>query len=212
MFIKASTNIVLALTLTLGSTFAYPAVLTFDEFPVWQSVVPHHYAGLIWKNSSVLDASSVTTTDSGYAVGMVSANNIVYNPLGSLSISAKQNFTFTGAYFTAAWNDGLTLVAEGFNNGVELFNQSFTIDTKSPTFLNFNFVGIDNLVLRSFGGSENPKLVSYGDGTQFVMDNFTFSQQVSNVPLPAAAWLFLSGVVCLGLGRQHSCRQFRLSK
>lgn len=167
------------------------AVLTFDDLGGNQIPIPNGYGGLNWSNMYVLDTS--TFQPSGYVNGVVSGTNVAYNAFANLAIVSQTNFDFNGAYFTAAWNDGLSILAEGKKNGVLLFSQQITVNTNAPTFFGFNFSGIDSLYLSSFGGIDNP--LYGGQGEHFAMDNFTYNNTV--VPVPAAIWLFGSGLMGL---------------
>lgn len=182
-----------------GVNAAQAAVLTFDDIGIGS--IANGYGGLNWSNMSTLDSS--TRIESGYVHGVISGTNVAYNPWENMAVVLSDNdFTFNGAYFTAAWNDGLTVLAQGFKNGVQQYSSSYVIDSLSPTWLSFNFLGINELRLSSFGGSDH----GYGGiGAHFAMDNFTFNENVSAVPVPAAVWLFGSGLMgLLGFNRKRA--------
>ena len=65
---------------------------------------------------------------------------------------------------------------------IRWYSETVVVDITGLTLFDFDFLGIDTLVFTSFGGV-NPGL--NGDGTQFVMDNFTFNE-TKGVPEPAS--------------------------
>lgn len=181
-----------------GVNAAQSAVLTFDD--IGPDSIANGYGGLNWSNMYALDTS--TYTESGYTHGVVSGTNVAYNWFAQMGVVSNNDFTFNGAYFTAAWNDGLTVLAEGFKDGVQQYSLSYVIDTLSPTWLSFNFLNIDELRFSSFGGVDH----GYnGGGANFAMDNFTFNENVNAVPVPAAVWLFGTGLMgLLGFNRKRA--------
>jgi hypothetical protein len=172
-------------------------VLTFEDFieaPPYYHHIGYNYGGLFWGNFAVLDGSNYNQ-ESGYKHGFVSGGNIAYNAMGDRAgIFSHSVFDFTGAYFTGAWNNGLNITVVGSRNGSVLYSESIVVDSYAPSWFELNYMGIDTLNFNSFGGVDAANDGS--SGTQFVMDNFTFNQ-VSEVPVPATAWLFGSGLIGL---------------
>jgi hypothetical protein len=84
----------------------------------------------------------------------------------------------------------------GVKDEIAIYDTTVIVDDDAPTYFNFNYVGIDRLEFNSFGGIDAG---TPGTGTQFAMDNFTYSV----VPIPAAVWLFGSGLGLLGWIRRR---------
>jgi hypothetical protein len=178
-----------ALVVVAGA--AQATVLSFDDLVGDQQPILNGYGGLQWNNMYFLNGSNYQYT--GYYNGIVSPNNVAFNGIGDPAAVSDSVFTFNGAWFTAAWNDGLTVQATGYRLGTQLFQKSIVIDTQTPVWFEAQFAGIDTLTFSSSGGTNH----GYGgSGTHFAMDDFTYN---SPVPLPAAGWLFGSALTGLAL-------------
>jgi hypothetical protein len=184
------------------SQAASAAVLNFEGIGNQGSFVPNGYGGFNWSNMRLADGSRSATQGSGYDTGRVSGNFTTYNSggaTGSTATMGTQLFNFEGAYLTAAWNTGLNIQVKGFLDGVLQYDTTVIVDTTGPTWFDFSYAGIDFLEFRSFGGVDAGP--DSGSGTQFAMDNFSYSV----VPIPAAVWLFASALAGLGwIRRKHS--------
>jgi hypothetical protein len=102
----------------------------------------------------------------------VSAPNVAYNNAGQPASVTGTTFNFIGADLTAAWNNGLSVTVDGYDNGVLVDEKTVVVNTTAPTFFQFDFDGITELVFSSTGGTNAG---DGGIGTQFVMDDFTFT-------------------------------------
>ncbi len=176
---------------------AQAVVLTFDDVSDTSSYVPIYngYGGFNWDNFYVQNRTNVP--GSGYDKGTVSGNYTAFNAWANMAQVNNSLFDFNGTYLTAAWNDGLSVLVEGLKNGTSLYSKTVVVDTTDPTWFDFDFLGIDQLKFSSFGGVHNPNL-TYGQGTHFAMDNFTFNETKS-VPEPAST-LGLLALGAMGAG------------
>jgi hypothetical protein len=171
-------------------------VLTFDDVPganpnYKENVVPDGYGGLNWNNVNVVNTEMIKMPGSGYENGTVSGEWVAYNPWESICTINDDLFTFNGAYLTGAWNDELNIDVQGFKDGSLLFDKTVVVNTTAPSWCEFNFTDIDQLMFTSSGGTPHPGLG--GSGTHFAMDNFTFNETQS-VPEPSTIWLLLVGL------------------
>jgi hypothetical protein len=185
------------------ATVTQADVLTFDDITPPSSTVPngYGYGGLHWTNISYANGSQEEIL-SGYYVGRVSGDYVAYNGNGTQAyvFVNSNSFDFIGAYLTGAWNDGLQINVSGSSNGVLVGDTTVTASAYSPTWFQFNYYGIDELVFSSFGGTD---VYPAGEGTHFVMDNFTFN--VTSVPEPSTLLLLGSGLVgLLGFRRKFN--------
>jgi hypothetical protein len=182
--------------------FAYAAVLTFDDLNPTTGLasIPNGYGGFNWSQFGYANAASYAP-GSGYDNGTVSGDYVAYNKFGELALIENGPFDFNSVYLTGAWNDGLNIRIRGFSEGALLYSDTVVVDTSGPTLFTFDWLGIDTLAFNSFGGvNVNPGGLG-GSGYQFAMDNFTFNV----VPIPAAIWLFGSGLLGLiGIARRKT--------
>ena len=171
-------------------------VLTFDDFPTGgcEVEIPDGYGGFDWDNFRVYDVDRcLSGTQSGYFNGRVSGDYVAYNSSGGQAMLSDDPFDFIGAYLTAAWRRGLTIQITGSLDNVVLYEAEVVVDYTEPTWFDFNFVGIDMLTLRSYGGVD--VLMPEGRGPHFVMDDFTY--------IPEPATLLLLGLGGLALLRRR---------
>ena len=162
------------------------------DFDSQGGTVANGYGGLDWANFYTLDA---TTYDaSGYVNGLVSPKLVALNGFGNPASISGSGFTLNSGYFTAAWNDGLTVDAQGFVGGVLTFSKTFVIDTAGPTLEAFNWANLSGVTFTSSGG------VSHGyngGGEHFALDNLTVNESGA-VPEPASWALMLGGFGMVG--------------
>ncbi len=181
------------LLLCLLTTSSQAAILTFDDISTLPEESPvNTYGGLTWDNMGVVSANAMGGgyIGGGYDNGTVSGDYVAFNMYANPLTVSGSVFNFIGAYLTGAWNDGLSIDIVGRRNGADLYSQTITVDTTSATWFGFNFLGIDELIFTSYGGTNAG---NGGVGIHFAMDNFTYSP----VPVPAAVWLFGSGLLGL---------------
>jgi hypothetical protein len=195
-FLKGAFIAVTSLIAVASVTPANATLITFDELPTAPAFqVTNGYDGLNWINFDYLDATVIPYT-SGYGNGLKSGKNVGYNPNGgSAGFSYAGTFDFVSGYFTAAWNNGLSITAVGLLNGVIVDTTSFTVNATGPTFKTFNWTGIDEVDFSSGGGTSAGYHSSPGPQTAF--DNLTVTNFVAApdpVPEPVTLSLFGAGL------------------
>jgi hypothetical protein len=189
----------------LNITTAQSSVLTFDDVTTdtWDAI-PNGYGGLNWTNFWVIAPQLDLSLDGsvGWQNGLVSGDFVAYNQSGApAEVSSATAFDFNGAYFNAAYRDGLQVTATGFRNGSQLYQTTIEVDTNAAQFFAFNFAGIDTL---SFASAEGIAPEAW-DGTHFNIDNFNIN--TASVPVPGAAWLFGSAIISLaGVARRKQAQ------
>ena len=195
----------LSMLLSLGLSSAIStqaAVITFDDLPATElDAIPDGYHGFNWGASHMVNVNYFhkdLLPDTGFANGVISGDYAAFNFLATTSTITGDQFDFNGAYLTAGWNDGLNIEVTGFLNNALLFTQTVVVNTSAAQWFDFNFLGINSLSMRAWGGTSI-------DGTQgndfFVMDNFTYNEPTA-VPESSSLVLLLLGVAGILVGRK----------
>lgn len=152
-------------------------------------------AGFSWGNFGVLNGATYGYPNSGYATGSVSGDSVAFNMWANpAELSSFSSFVFNGAYFTGAWNNGLSITVNGFLGGVNTLSETFLVDTTGPIWHSFDWT-VDRLVFSSQGGADAGH---GGGGTHFAMDNFTYNDVLSPVPEPETYAMLAVGLGLLG--------------
>jgi hypothetical protein len=191
--------LMLALVAPAGTAFG--DIITFDDLPYPVAGIPvitNGYANLQWNNFNYLNGTTIVP--SGYENAVVSANNVAFNNNGNPAQISGGEFNLISAYLTGAWNDGLSVQVQGFLSGNLAYDRTYTVNTTGPTLINFDFVGVDQVVFSSSGGTPNPAYAGHGLGAQFAMDNL----DIILVPEPSTlALIGLGTAMLLGFRRNR---------
>ena len=182
--------------------------LGFDDLAATSSfaIVPDGYGGLNYSNVDYINQSYLP--GSGYDLGTVSPPNAAFNAFGNVaSITTQSGFLdFDSVDLTAAFIPGLSVTVDGYNTNVSsspIYTRTVTLDTASPTLFDFDsggdFTGVNKLVF-------TPAAVPAG--TEFALDNFTFTPTTigASVPEPTSlllAAIGIAGALLLGVRRKQ---------
>lgn len=178
------------------ASLANAEILTFDDIgSTSESVfIPDGYGGFEWIDFYYNNMSTPSQTN-GYNNGLVSGEYAAHNSgyLNTVEIQGNP-FIFTGAFFTAAWRDGLEIQIDGYANDVLLYSNVITVNTYGPIWAELDYNNIDRLVFSSYGGTPHDGYSH--DGYHFVMDNFTY------IPEPNSIILMI-GTLILTIRKRH---------
>ena len=197
-------SILLVVAAFVSSTSVNAAVIEFDDITTRATAtIADGYDGFNWDGINVGGGTPPWWPGSGFENGRVSGEYVAWQSGGiqsAITLSGGGVFDFNGAYFTSAWNTGLNITVDGLFNNSVIYSSISSFNTDGPTWFNLNFSGIDTLLISASGGVS----AGLGGGGEFwVMDNFTYNEAISSVPVPAAAWLFGSGLIGLvGIARR----------
>lgn len=188
---KITTIAVAAVLAVAGTTAANAVVLGFDDLGTnAYTSLPNSYQGFVWDYWATINGPNYGP--SGYANGVVSGENSACGCAGDFgqaisSINAGGAlFTLDSGYFTSAWNDGATLLVEGYAGGGLLFSSSHVLDTTGPSFLSFGWSGLDEVQFSISGGTPSGLP---GSGDYFAVDNLLLAV----VPEPATWGMMIAG-------------------
>jgi hypothetical protein len=140
-------------------------LLTFDDLSPGRdwALIQNGYGGLKWNYFGVFSGELRPLTE-GYRTGMVSPTNVAFNLYGEpASIACPNSFDLHSAYLTAAFITGMQIRVQGFLGSNLIYDHSYVVNNGAPTFIDFNYVGVDHVTFTSF--PESP----------FVMDNVAVS-------------------------------------
>lgn len=173
---------VVAIATALGEK-AEAVVLTFDDIETTYGfgAIEDGYGDLNWDNFGYVNKAFHPS--SGYENGSVSGEYTAFNWYAQPAEVTGELFDFDGAFLSAAWNNGLSILVEGFVGKVLKYSQEVVVNPDKPNWFAFNYTEVDRLRFTSSGGVDanpNDNIV----GRNFVMDNFTYHQSNSK-PTPA---------------------------
>jgi hypothetical protein len=193
---KALFATLFACTLTISASAA-PVTLTFDN---------GNYGGLQWNDFGFADGS-LYWAGSGFRNGIISPNNVAYTYNGmSATIGRGQPFDFLSGYLTGAWKDGLQVEVQGFVGTTLTYDNTYSVSTSRPTFISFNYLGVDEVIFNRSGGTLNPAFFGYINppADVVVMDDLTVN--LSPVPEPCTlSVLGLGAAAIMVLHRRKRC-------
>jgi hypothetical protein len=146
------------------------ALISFDSFlPATGDyiLIPNGYANLQWDNFGVLNGAA-SSRGEGYYTGTVSPDNVAFNRFGTpASIYSSSAFRLDSGYLTSAFVKGLQVRVQGFSGANVVYDNTYTLSTSGPLFVQFNYSGVDKVTFEAI-----PE-------TQFVLDNLTVTPIIS---------------------------------
>ena len=83
----------------------------------------------------------------------MSGTNVAFNAYGDPAWIRAGGGTFdlNSAYLTGAWSDDLQVRVRGYLDGVEVSDETYTVQSTAPTHVVFNLFGVDEVQFSSGG-------------------------------------------------------------
>ena len=196
-----------ATALAAALTMATPAsatVIGFDDLSASDDPIANGYAGLQWSNLYVLDPSTAPT--SGYKNAVVDGQQAAYSGFDDAAVigGLSDELVLQSGWFTAAFNDGLTITAKGYKGDALLHELSFVVDTNGPTQQTFDWRGVTRVSFSGAGGKDRFFDMS---GTNFAVD----AVQVAAVPEPATWAMMVLGFAAAATALRRQRRRLALA-
>src|ERR1041385_2732768 len=134
------TAIVLAIAYLVSIVITPATTLLFDELS--PSNLPTNYSGFQWSGWLVANDAPILPPNL-YSNAIVSPHNVIGNIDGrSTTLGNGPAFLFfnlNSAYLTAEYNDGLQIEVQGFSGGAMVYDNTYTINATSPSFVQFDY-------------------------------------------------------------------------
>lgn len=199
----------LALAAFLIPGVAGAATLTFDDistgaFGIGPITNPYGGLNLSCGGVSACDAVNTVTysfNPSGYQSAASSGTNVLSTAYDagpdslSFAPSGGGTFVFNSVQLTGAWRDGLSIAVEGFNGITSVDSAMFVLGNAGSRMLaTFNWSNLTSVTITASGGT--PGHFTLPTPYELAVDDLTYG--ASPVPLPAAGWLLLSGLLGIG--------------
>jgi len=176
---SAVTLLLIAMPAAAASVVSFDDLTTAGRLP---DDIPDGYGDLHWENFGAVRYDYAGVGTSGYYNAAASGDYVAFNHYGHPSgFFSDKPVTLVGAHFTAAWRNGLQVDVEGYSAGELVYSTTFTIDTYGPTWVQFDWDDVDQVMFLTSGGEP----AGFVQGTyQFAMDNLTY-----HTPAPGAILL-----------------------
>ena len=185
---------VCAFQFSLISTSSIAALIDFEDLTAPASggaSISSGYNDFNWDGTFVYNSDTHFSTGSASISNAAVGTNSAFNGSSDFTITSTSGslFDFESGIFTSLYSSqDLTVTA--FLNGAPVGSVSTTLDEASTENIIFGFFGVD--AVQFVTSTTN----------QLVLDNLKVSS-VSTVPVPAAVWLFGSGLLGLvGIARR----------
>lgn len=197
---KSLIEVLVVLVFSIFCTKAALAVVVdFEDVGDGTSLSGGRYGGVYWELGSLGNyygaQGAWTVYDSYYALG----NKHVINRWGGafMGISFLTPVDVAGAYFASTgYNGSYAVRVHYYLNGEQQGSTDWFEYAEGDYHLNWfdmSLSNVDRIVIESVGGVYDP---------YFAMDDLTYTS-LSSIPLPAATWLFASGLLGLiGMARR----------
>ena len=143
-------------------------VVGFDDLNsnVTQGTPIDGYNGIDWADHVyVLNGLDYNNQQGGYDEAVTSGDSVAYNGGGAspTTLTFNEVATFNSMQLTSAWDSTQSVTFTAFLDGQLVYtSNTITINNITPTLIELNYEGIDQLVITS-------------TGSQWAMDDFTYT-------------------------------------
>ena len=108
--------------------------ITFDDLGNEEGPITNGYHGLDWNNFDFLDGPPFKTATS---LELCRARMSPSTAAGLQPNFSRHTLTLTSGYFTAAWNNGLSLEVIGLNGSTNEYDNTYTLNESGPLLIGF---------------------------------------------------------------------------
>ena len=197
--------------LFLATAPLFADTINFDNINATAGdVILTSYAGYSFTNFS---AYTTTPGFPGFNNGIVSGPNAAYSSdFGS--IASATAFDFTGGSFGSGYYDNLSVTIAGLLGGVQLYSQTFTVNTAGAQAFTFGFTGIDTLTFttRTSASTTDPYYCGSVGCSYFTVDDAVLTPDamppppppVSVTPEPSSVLLLATGLLVAFATRRYA--------
>ena len=158
-------------------------VLTFEGITTDEiAYISDGYGGLSWSGSFCVYRPPAGANN-GYVNGRISPDYVAYNGDGNPVEMSGSSFDFVGAYLTAAHQERLDIMIEGYRSGLRVYSRTVIVNRQSPTWIWLGYEAVDRVTFRPTPHT--------GPGYQFVMDDMVIERSL----IPGTATVYASSDV-----------------
>ena len=199
---KVVPTVLVAVSMMLLACSANASVLIFDDVSGTAPFIPlagTGYGGFMWNRNAYAGVDYYST--SGWHTGVIGSRALVTMSGDDTAMGLNTGlFDFQGAYFTAGWEETLSVDVEGWDSSGMIYSKTINVNNDAPMWIDFDFDGIDTLWFKPTRDDDHL-------GDHLLVDNVTYALTGNGggvVPEPASMLLFGTGLAGFAAVRKRT--------